>query len=442
MTSEGFTIPGGLPYFWQDWTTLDSMRFTSSPAVATWGAGNLHLFCRGLKQQLLYKRMVDGAWQDGWQDLGGNIQSNVSVVALHPGRLDVFACGSDFALMQKSFENGVWGDWKAVLIPQEPILAEGMNSQLPALWSPVERPLYLDKSLPEFCMVASSPQHFDLFIRQPIPRFLISEAAYRTGNDIYLQYTWSSGRWNPAYSGESPWASPHFAGVILSAAVIEQPSIAPNDGARENPRCQPAAACISNDPTVHTLAAEAGRKEFTIPIAVFGGGQPKRFLTCSEWHGGVIVGSGAYPDTRDWGEEQNLRLENGYGLAAVYHPPESFHIFAATRTGEIFHRRYATGSLARSLTLAHGGLWQWEDLGTRIERNVRLDLPVPGGKGHNIRLNIPQRTLGLSDQGIAAAYTPGLGEALHVFTLSTESTMLYKTGRFGPPDNGGPWNVR
>ena len=90
---------------WSDWTNLGGwIPSTSSPGVAASSNGQLDVFVVGSDNALYQKSYVNGVWSTDWTNLGGWIPSTSSPAATSSnGRLDVFVVGSDNALYQKSY---------------------------------------------------------------------------------------------------------------------------------------------------------------------------------------------------------------------------------------------------------------------------------------------------------------------------------------------------
>ena len=68
---------------------------TSDPAAVSWGPGRIDVFARGT-DNALYHKWYDGNWS-GWESLGGMLTSGPAVCSWASGRLDVFARGTDNA---------------------------------------------------------------------------------------------------------------------------------------------------------------------------------------------------------------------------------------------------------------------------------------------------------------------------------------------------------
>lgn len=91
---------------------FESLDFilAGEPAVCSWAPGRLDVFARGT-DQTLWHRWFDGAWS-GWERLGPNpITASPCAVSWAPGRIDVFVRGTDAALYHKWYERR-WSDYE------------------------------------------------------------------------------------------------------------------------------------------------------------------------------------------------------------------------------------------------------------------------------------------------------------------------------------------
>jgi len=68
----------------------------------SWGAPNV---------DAIWHKWWDNGWHD-WESLGGVANFGAAVASWAPGRLDVFATGTDNQLWHKWFDNNVWYDWE------------------------------------------------------------------------------------------------------------------------------------------------------------------------------------------------------------------------------------------------------------------------------------------------------------------------------------------
>jgi hypothetical protein len=80
--------------------------------VASWGPGRLDVFARGSDQQLWHRWFDSGRWS-GWEALGGTLTSDPSAVSRMDGVIDVFARGGSNQLVHRAFVRGQgWHAWE------------------------------------------------------------------------------------------------------------------------------------------------------------------------------------------------------------------------------------------------------------------------------------------------------------------------------------------
>jgi murein DD-endopeptidase MepM/ murein hydrolase activator NlpD len=93
---------------WNDWRQLGSEPISSGPAVCSWAPGRLDVFARGTDNTLYTKSRVDNQW-DNWHQLGANpIASDPAAVSWGLNRIDLFVRGTDNALYTKSWDGNQW----------------------------------------------------------------------------------------------------------------------------------------------------------------------------------------------------------------------------------------------------------------------------------------------------------------------------------------------
>ncbi len=92
------------------WQPLSGV-ITSSPAVATTGPGRLSVFARGTDMQLWERSYGPAGWGN-WLALGGVVDSNPTVVSQANGALDVFIRGTDQQLWHRAFNGSTWAGWE------------------------------------------------------------------------------------------------------------------------------------------------------------------------------------------------------------------------------------------------------------------------------------------------------------------------------------------
>lgn len=84
----------------------------SGPAVTNWGPGRLDVFARGSDNALWHKYYWAAGWSD-WSSLGGQLASDPAAVSWAKGRIDVFAQASDNTLRHIYYDiaAGGWSTW-------------------------------------------------------------------------------------------------------------------------------------------------------------------------------------------------------------------------------------------------------------------------------------------------------------------------------------------
>jgi hypothetical protein len=95
---------------WSPWSSLGG-SFTSGPAVTTWGPGRLDVFARGTDNALWHIYFA-GMWS-AWSSLGSQLASDPGAVSWGPGRIDVFAGASGNTLLHRYYDlsGSGWSGW-------------------------------------------------------------------------------------------------------------------------------------------------------------------------------------------------------------------------------------------------------------------------------------------------------------------------------------------
>ena len=99
------TVPGLVPP-----NTVNNFYFPLRMECVSWGPDHIDCFARNDNNQLL-RRTWDGAYDHGWQNLGGIIASVPDCVSTEPRRLDCFARWNDGRLAHIKFDGDNWGNW-------------------------------------------------------------------------------------------------------------------------------------------------------------------------------------------------------------------------------------------------------------------------------------------------------------------------------------------
>jgi len=83
-------------------------NITSDPDISSWEPGRLDVFARGTNGELLHRWYRNNEWS-WWENLGGNIAagSGPSSVSWAPGRIDVVARGTDNSVLHWGYSEGV-----------------------------------------------------------------------------------------------------------------------------------------------------------------------------------------------------------------------------------------------------------------------------------------------------------------------------------------------
>ncbi|WP_347277284.1 matrixin family metalloprotease [Leptolyngbya sp. FACHB-671] len=103
-------IDGIRSIYGSGWESLGGV-LSSGPDVCSWAPGRLDVFARGT-DNALWHIWFDGSWS-GWESLGGFLTSDPTAVSWSNGRIDVFARGGDDALWHIWFD-GSWSDWESL----------------------------------------------------------------------------------------------------------------------------------------------------------------------------------------------------------------------------------------------------------------------------------------------------------------------------------------
>jgi hypothetical protein len=104
----------------------------SQPAAVSWAPGRLDVFARGTDDALWHPVHSRGRWLS-WARLGGVLTSAPAVAAWAPGRLDVFARGVGDALYHKWYVSGQgWSAWERLggVLSSSPTVASWASQRL------------------------------------------------------------------------------------------------------------------------------------------------------------------------------------------------------------------------------------------------------------------------------------------------------------------------
>jgi repeat uncharacterized protein DUF346/ASPM-SPD-2-Hydin domain-containing protein/uncharacterized protein DUF1573 len=95
-----------------DWVPLGGI-LTSGPDVSSWAPGRLDVFARGSNNSLIHTWFTGGTWRT-WESLGGQLASDPTAVSWSANRLDVFARGTNGSLIHKWYDGAIWHDWESL----------------------------------------------------------------------------------------------------------------------------------------------------------------------------------------------------------------------------------------------------------------------------------------------------------------------------------------
>jgi hypothetical protein len=84
----------------------------SQPAAVSWKPGRIDVFARGTDDTLMHRWYRRGQWSR-WESLGGTLTSAPAVASWEPGRLDVFTRAPNGALRHRFYVSGKgWSTWR------------------------------------------------------------------------------------------------------------------------------------------------------------------------------------------------------------------------------------------------------------------------------------------------------------------------------------------
>jgi hypothetical protein len=95
---------------WSGWEKLGGV-LNSDPAAVSWGSDRIDVFARGTDNALIHIWWNGATWSE-WENLGGTLTTGPGVASVGNGRLDVFAGGPGGALWHKKCSNGTWSAWE------------------------------------------------------------------------------------------------------------------------------------------------------------------------------------------------------------------------------------------------------------------------------------------------------------------------------------------
>ena len=125
-TCEEELVPG--QPCWSGWVRHDG-QISGGPDAASWAPGRLDVFARGTNGHLLHRWFDGGVWgpgglSGGWEDLGSpetasgsGLTSDPAAVSTKFNRIDVFARGPNMKLWRKRWNGTSWGVWTRLGAP-------------------------------------------------------------------------------------------------------------------------------------------------------------------------------------------------------------------------------------------------------------------------------------------------------------------------------------
>ncbi len=156
----------------------------SQPAAVSWGPGRVDVFARGTDDRLKWRTRTAAGWSD-WKSLGGALGSAPAVTSWAPGRLDVFVRWSDGKLYQRTLVAGSWRAWtsRGGILTSSPAAATWRKGRIDLVARTVDHKLVHrvytlsdgwsrwrnlgDTAVGQPALVSAAPQRLDLFFRGP-----------------------------------------------------------------------------------------------------------------------------------------------------------------------------------------------------------------------------------------------------------------------------------
>lgn len=99
-------------YTWSGtWEVLGTGLMQGNPAAVSWGSGRVDVFVRGGGNEMDHKWFDNGQWSSGWENLGGILTSSPGVTSRRGGDLVVFVRNTNNGISDRAFDDGSWGSW-------------------------------------------------------------------------------------------------------------------------------------------------------------------------------------------------------------------------------------------------------------------------------------------------------------------------------------------
>jgi hypothetical protein len=98
---------------WEDLSPRLPFRYDIqfAPAAVSWGDNRIDVFAVRMGDNHMLHSYWDGQAWYGWEDMGGVLSASPVAISRGPGRLDVFARGSDAAIYHRGWNGQRWSDW-------------------------------------------------------------------------------------------------------------------------------------------------------------------------------------------------------------------------------------------------------------------------------------------------------------------------------------------
>ena len=92
------------------WESLGG-ELASAPAVTSWAANEMQVFCI-FPDGALWNRYWDGEAWHPWETLGGELTGDPAASSWSADRIDVFAPGRDGRLWHRWWDGARWVEWE------------------------------------------------------------------------------------------------------------------------------------------------------------------------------------------------------------------------------------------------------------------------------------------------------------------------------------------
>ena len=197
-----FTTPA-----FQGWNRLGGI-LNSAPVVVSTGASSTDVFVRGSDNGLWQEHWNGTSWSN-WVSLGGILTADPSAASSGPSRTDVFVRGTDNGLWQRTWNGTSWSNWTS--------LGGGLTTRPLAIWSGTQLDVFArgtDNGLWEITWNGTSWSNWN-----PLGGILTSDPAVVSSGanhlDVFVRGS-DNGLWQRTWNGTT-WSNWNPLGGILSA---------------------------------------------------------------------------------------------------------------------------------------------------------------------------------------------------------------------------------